>query len=106
MSEKEKEYKYEGHVHAKTKIMDFDEFNKRVKETNGKHVFATEKDGFFGMKKIKGLKTFSANNPYFYQAVKIDDDKEGDDHDGDDNDTPPPAADVQTPAAGPAIATI
>lgn len=105
MSDKEKEYKYDGHVYAKTKIMDFDEFHKIAKETNGKHVFADEKDGFFGMKKIKGLKMFSANNPFFYQAVNIEDEKV-DDHDGDDNDTPPPAADVQVPAAGPAIATI
>lgn len=102
MSDKEKDFKYQDHVYAKSKIMDFDEFTKQVNDSNGKHVIAGEKDGFFGMKKIKGLKMFSANNPFFYQAVKIEDEKE-DDHDGDDNDTPP-AADVQTPSGGDSIA--
>lgn len=103
MSDKEKEFKYDGHVYAKTKIMDFDEFHKKVKETNGVAVMAADKETFFGMKKIKGSKRFSANNPYFYQAVRIDD---VDDHDGDDDDTPPPAADVATPVAGPSIAAV
>lgn len=102
MSDKEKEFKYDDHVYARTKVMDFDEFHKQVKETNGKHVAAGEKDGFFGMRKIKGMKMFSANNPFFYKAVGIEDEK--DDHDGDDDDTPPPAADVQTPSAGDSIA--
>jgi len=99
MSEKEKEFKYEDHVYARTKVMDFDEFHKSVKETNGKIETAGEKDQFFGMRKIKGMKMFSAGNPYFYQAVGIkdEDDKEQDPT----KDVTPPKEDVQTPDVEP-----
>ena len=104
MAEKEKEYAYDGHVHGKSRILDFEEFNKQVKDSNGKTAEPSKKDKdlFFGMKKIKASKMFSKNNPFFYKAINMKDDpSEEAETGGADNDGggPTAAASVAVPFA-------
>jgi len=103
MSENKKDFEYDGHVYARTRIMDFAEFQKAAEESNGKAEMATEKEPIFGMKKFKGTHQFATNSKGFFDAigVKVEDDTKEEEKIAADDDVTPPKEEVKVPDTDP-----